>query len=136
MIVFKKNLGLEEKKLPVTKRNYVSTVIISVILGIYGGFFGAGISTMFTFVFVSFFGMSFLRSAGITRFVVSVLSMIAVLVFLANMKIDFFFGMFLAISFIVGAKIGVRLAFQVGNVWIRRMFVFLIAISSIKLFFF
>ena len=135
-IVFKKNLGLEETKLHLTNRNYVSTILISVVLGIYGGFFGAGISTMFTFMFVSFFGMSFLRSAGMTRLVVSVLSMIAVLVFLANMKIDFLFGMFLTISFIVGAKIGVRLALQVGNVWIRRMFIFLIALSSLKLFFF
>ncbi|MDH5734343.1 MAG: sulfite exporter TauE/SafE family protein, partial [Candidatus Bathyarchaeota archaeon] len=67
IIVSKKKLGLEERKISLLKRNYILVGILSFLLGVYGGFFGAGISTMFTFVFVSFFGMSFIGSAGITR---------------------------------------------------------------------
>lgn len=136
IIVYKKKLGLEERKIDLTKRNYILFAVVSFLLGIYGGFFGAGISTMFTFGFVSFFGMSFIKSAGIARFIVSALSIIAVLIFLINMKIDFFFGIILAISFIAGAKIGVKLALKAGNVWIRRLFIFLVIISSIRLLFF
>ena len=136
IIVYKKKLGLEERKIDLTKRKYILSAIVSFLLGIYGGFFGAGISTMFTFVFVSFFGKSFIKSAGIARFIVSTLSIIAVLIFLINMKIDFFFGIILAISFIAGAKIGVKLALKAGNVWIRRLFIFLVIISSIRLLFF
>jgi len=135
-IFYKKKFGLEERKINLTKRNYILITILSFLLGIYGGFFGGGISTMFTFLFISFFGISFIKSAGITRFIVSILSMIAVLIFLINMKIDFLFGTILAISFIAGAKIGVKLALKVGNIWIRRLFIFLTVISSMRLLLF
>jgi len=133
IVAYKQKFGLHEKSIKVTRKIIVSIVVLSFLLGVYGGFFGAGISTMFTFAFVSLFGMSFIGSAGITRFIVSILSMIAVSIFYINSKIDFLFGMILAASFIVGAKIGVRVALKAGNVWVRRLFVLLIAISSINL---
>jgi len=136
VLVYKKKLGLEERKIKVTKKRYISIIILSFLFGIYGGFFGGGISTMFTFMFVSFFGKSFIKSAGITRFIVSILSMIAVVIFALNMNIDFLFGTILAISFIAGAKIGVKLALKAGNIWMRRLFIFLSIISSIRLLFF
>lgn len=136
VIVYKKKLGLEERKISLTRNNYVIIILLSFLLGIYGGFFGGGVSTMFTFVFISYFGKNFLKSAGITRFIVSILSMIAVISFTLNNSIDFFFGIILAISFIVGAKIGVKLAVKAGNIWMRRLFVVLAVISAIKLFFF
>jgi len=136
IIVSKRKLGLEERKISLSKRNYILVGILSFLLGIYGGFFGAGISTMFTFVFVSFFGMSFIGSAGITRFIVAILSIMAALVFWINLKIEFFFGIVLAISFVVGAKIGVKLALKAGNIWLRRTFILLVIISSLKLLFF
>jgi uncharacterized membrane protein YfcA len=134
--VYKKKLGLKEEKIDLTIEKYVLIAILSFFLGIYGGFFGAGISTMFTFVFVSFFKKSFIRSAGMTRFIVSILSIIAVYIFFVNSKIDFLYGVILAMSFIAGAKIGVKLAFKAGNIWIRRLFMFLALVSSIKLLFF
>ena len=136
IVVYKKKLGLEDRKIVLVRRIFILISTLSFFLGIYGGFFGAGISTMFTFVFVSFFGMSFIKSAGITRFVVSTLSIIAALIFLINVKIDFLFGIVLAISFVAGAKIGVRLALKAGNIWIRRLFIFLVVVSSIRLLFF
>ena len=136
IIFYKKRLGLEEVGAKTSRKTFASIAVLSFLLGIYGGFFGAGISTMFTFVFVLFFGMSFVGSAGMTRFVVCILSMIAVPVFLINMKVDFPYGLVLATSFIVGAKIGVKLALKAGNVWIRRLFLLLVAISSVKLLFF
>jgi uncharacterized membrane protein YfcA len=134
--VYKKKFGLEERQINLTTKSYISIAVISFLLGIYGGFFGAGISTMFTFMFVSYFGTSFIKSAGITRFIVAILSIIASLIFLINLKIDFAFGIILAISFILGAKIGVKMAVKAGNIWIRRLFIVLAVASSIKLFFF
>lgn len=134
--IYKKKFGLEERHIILTTKSYISIAVLSFLLGIYGGFFGAGISTMFTFMFVSYFGTSFIKSAGITRFIVAILSMIASLIFLINLKIDFFFGIILAISFILGAKIGVKMAVKAGNTWIRRLFIILAVVSSINLFFF
>jgi len=136
IIVYKDKIGLEESKIDLTKKIYMLLLMLSFLLGIYGGFFGAGVSTMFTFVFVYFSGMSFIKSAGITRFIVSILSIMAVFIFFINTKIDFFFGTILAISFIAGTKIGIKLAFKAGNDWIRKLFLFLVGFSSIKLFFF
>jgi hypothetical protein len=136
VIFYKKKLGIKERKIKLTRRTYIKIAFLSFLLGIYGGFYGAGISTMFTFMFVSLFGVGFIKGAGTTTFIVSILSIVAFLVFLVNMKIDFLFGIILAISFIIGAKIGVNLALKAGNIWIRRLFIFLVVISSIKLMFF
>ncbi|MDH5450353.1 MAG: hypothetical protein OEX77_05540, partial [Candidatus Bathyarchaeota archaeon] len=66
----------------------------------------------------------------------AILSIMATLVFWINLKIDFLFGIGLAISFVVGAKIGVKLALKAGNIWVRRTFILLVVISSLKLLFF
>jgi uncharacterized membrane protein YfcA len=136
LIFYKKELGLEQENRIIIPKNNIIVALFSFVLGFYGGFYGAGISTMFSFLFVSVFGLSFLKSAGITRFVVAALSVIAVLIFLINIKIDLFYGGLLTISFILGAKVGVKIASKIGNLWIRRLMIVLIAISSIKLIFF
>ncbi|UCC33044.1 MAG: sulfite exporter TauE/SafE family protein [Candidatus Bathyarchaeota archaeon] len=135
VVFYKKKLGLEQREVKQTRRTYVLISLLSLLLGVYGGFFGAGVSTMFTFLFVSFLGMSFIGSAGITRFIVSIMSMVAVSIFLINDKIDFFYGVLLAASFVVGAKIGVKLALKAGNIWIRRVFLLFVVISSLRLLF-
>jgi len=136
IIFYKKELGLKKETKPVTRKKYYFIVLLSFALGVYGGFYGAGVSTMFSFLFVSFLGISFLKSAGITRFIVTALSIIAALIFFLNLKIDFLYGSLLTLSFILGAKIGVRIAVKVGNLWIRRFIIFLILITSVKLIFF
>ena len=136
IIFYRKELGLKQEPKFVTRKKKYFIVFLSFVLGVYGGFYGAGVSTMFSFLFVSVLGISFLKSAGITRFVVTMLSVIAALIFLLNSKIDFLYGSLLAVSFILGAKIGVRLAFKAGNSWIRRFMIFLVTISSINLILF
>lgn len=136
MVFYKKKLGMEEKMVNLKLRGYLLISLLSFLLGIYGGFFGAGISTIFTFTFISLCGMSFIRSAGVTRFIVSLLSIVAVVVFFLENNINFLFGIVLTVSFIFGAEIGVKLALKAGNVWIRRMFVLLIVFSSARLILF
>ena len=128
VVFYKKNLGLKEKKIKITSKNRNLIVIFSFLLGIYGGFFGAGVSTMFTFVFVLLLGKSFLKSAGMTRLVA--------ITFLFYGKVYFIHGIILSVSFILGAKIGVKFAVKAGNIWLRRGFMLLVIISSIKMFFF
>jgi uncharacterized membrane protein YfcA len=136
IILYQKNLGLKEIKKKLKKLNYFYIVIATFLIGFYGGFFGAGVSTMFMFMFVLLFGMSFLNSSGITRLIVSISSIVASVVFYLNTKIDFFAGIILTISVIIGAKIGVYITMKGGNVWIRRLFIVLTLVYSIKLLFF
>jgi len=136
VVFYKKNIGLEEKKIEITSKNQILIIILSFLLGIYGGFFGAGVSTMFTFVFVLFLGKSFLKSAGMTRLIVTIVSVVAAITFLFYGKVYFLHGAILSVSFILGAKIGVKFAVKAGNIWLRRGFMLLVIISSIKMFFF
>lgn len=136
IIFYKKKLGLKKETKRFTRKKYYFIILMSFALGVYGGFYGAGVSTMFSFLFVSFLGINFLKSAGITRFIVTSLSVVATLIFFLNFKIKFLYGGLLTISFILGAKIGVRLAVKAGNLWIRRFIIFLVMITSMKLIFF
>lgn len=136
VLFYKKELGLDKTANPFPQKNYIIITLLSFVLGFYGGFYGAGVSTMFSFFFVSYIGITFIKSAGITRFVVTGLSVIAALIFFLNSKIDFLYGGLLTIGFILGAKIGVKVAIKVGNLWIKRLMIFLVIVSSIKLIFF
>jgi len=136
IIIYNKDLGLKKELTPITRKKHYFIVLLSFVLGVYGGFYGAGVSTMLSFLFVSSLGISFIKSAGITRFIVTALSVIAAIIFLLNSKIDFLYGGLLTLSVILGAEIGVKIAIKVGNLWIRKIMIVLILITSINLIFF
>ena len=68
MIITKDKLGLKEKHSP--KINWPAVSAAVFLLGIYGGFLGAGFGTMITFIFV-ITGFSFITSAANSRIVLT-----------------------------------------------------------------
>ena len=65
-------------------------------LGLYGGFFGANVSTLIIALLVATLGISYIESAAMTTIIVAALSVTSSVVFILKGAVDFSFGIPLA----------------------------------------
>jgi len=64
------------------------------------------------------------------------LTISSLVIFALNGIIDYKIGIVLLIGMTVGGYIGAHVAIKKGDLWVKRLFVFLVIISGIKLLFF
>ena len=132
-ILFKKNIGMEEKKVKLTLKSWILASIIMFFVGIYAGFFGGGYGTLMSYILLFIFGQTFLKSAG-TRKIPGIASdIVAFAIFAINGFFHLTYGIILLVGSSIGAFIGSRYALKIGNEWLRRGFILIIFILAIKL---
>jgi uncharacterized protein len=105
--------------------------VLTIVLGIYGGFFSGGYVALLTAAFVAFFGMTFLDAVAVTKVLNLVSSLAATVVFAARGLIDWRLGLILSFVSFAGAALGAMIARNLSNAFLRR--VFLVAIAAIAL---
>ncbi|MBM4044205.1 MAG: sulfite exporter TauE/SafE family protein [Planctomycetes bacterium] len=125
--------GLKDRAAAPTRKVAALSWLLTFVLGIYGGFYGAGVSTFLMFVLVLLHGMSFVASAGTTQVITLSLSILSAGIFAWAGKINYWAGVPLALAMGVGAWFGAQLAVKAGNVWIRRGFCVVVIILAVKL---
>ena len=131
--LFKRNLGVQEKKKKISKMKYFIAALSIFILGIYGGFFSGGYVTLLSYILILAFGLNFLQTAFITKVFNIFSSFIACGLFYYHGLIDFSVGIPLAISMSVGAFFGSKLAILKGSLWVRNLFILFAIALAIKL---
>lgn len=114
---------------------YIS-LIIFFFLGIYGGFINAGIGFMMLIVLPYINKLSLVKSNATKVAVVCIYTMGAVAMFALNDKINWTYGLVLAIGNATGAWVSSRWSVDKGDKVIKRFVVVMITILSIKLWFF
>ena len=134
-LMFKKPPKLENPN-PEIKQKYIDiAAILAFIVGIYGGFFTVAVTTFFIFILVYLLKRNFLEASAESVFIVSIVLLVALLVFIKNGNIDWRYSIPLALSSIVGSWVGAATALKFGDKWIKPLLIFTIAIAIIKLFF-
>ncbi len=127
-----KNLGLEEHK--DIKINPILGWIIACVAGFLCAVFGL-VSIWFTFVYL-YFGLTFIQTAG-TRKVTAVMIQSVSLVFLIFVGlIDWPIAVTMFVANGLAGWFGAIWGLKIGNVWIRRLFLILTAVSALKIIFF
>lgn len=97
------------------------------VIGFYDGFFGPGTGSFLLFLFVRFFGYSFL-SASVAAKVVNVATNLAALLwFGVSGHIVWKIGLLMAVCQIAGSLVGTKLAMKNGTQFIRRMFLLVVS---------
>lgn len=134
--LFKKNLGIQERKVEMPKAKFIANVLLIFILGIYGGFFSGGYVTLLSYILISTFGLNFLQTAFVTKIFNIFSSLTACTFFCYHGLIDFRLGIPLAFSMSLGAFFGAKLAITKGNLWVRNLFIIAAIALAIKLLFF
>lgn len=102
-------------------------------LGFYDGFFGPGVGSFWTIVFVTVLGHDFVRAAGHTK-VMNFASNLAALVFFAVAGTVFWLpGLVMGAGQLLGGRLGAHLAMTRGARFIRPIFLTMAALVALKL---
>ena len=131
--LFSKSLGLDDKFKGLTKRNVLCGIILALSLGFYDGFFGPGTGSFLVFGFIRIFGFNFVTSSANARILNFVSNVTALILFALSGKINYMIGLPVAVSMIIGAKVGTSVALNKGSKFIKPIFVTMSLAVAIKM---
>jgi uncharacterized membrane protein YfcA len=121
-ILMNPRIGLEKRATGIKGREYIVGIILCLVIGVYGGFYGAVSGTFILYTLVFWFRQTFIQSAA-NRMMGSVfMTVTASTVFIINNAVDFCFGTVMLAGCLLGSYIASHYAEKIGNVWVRRLF--------------
>ncbi len=103
------------------------------ILGLYGGFYGAALSTFAIFLIMYLTGWNALVSAANSHVVSFFVTMVSSTIFIMNGVVNWQYLVPMAGGVIIGAFIGVNWATKFGSKWVKILLGIVIILSVIKL---
>lgn len=107
--------------------------IVFFAIGIYGGFIQAGVGIFLLAALVLVTQYDLVRGNAVKVGIVLLFTISALFVFLNNNQVEWFIGSVLAIGSMLGASAGANFAIEKGVVWIHRLLIGIILISSLDL---
>ncbi len=128
--VLKKDIGSADNFTGMSTKNIVIGCFIALVLGFYDGFFGPGAGSFLIFSFITLLGFNFLQSCGNSKILNACSGVTSFIIFALHGKVIYSIGIPLAISMILGALVGTRVAINSGAKLIKPIFI-LISISFI-----
>jgi len=130
-MLLNKDLGIKVKK--IGKNNFIVGGILGLFLGIYMGFIGLAAGTLLIYFVVIIFGQTLLQSAATIKIPGFVSSLISVIVFWFAGFIVWNVAIVLFISMLIGSYFGAHYSDRIGNIWLRRLFIFISSVMAIML---
>jgi uncharacterized membrane protein YfcA len=95
--------------------------ILAFALGVYGGFFTVGVTTLFVMMLAYLLKRDFMQSAADSVMISAVFLLGSLITFSMTGLIDYKLALPLALGSVVGAHIGTKAAERYGNRWLRRL---------------
>jgi len=102
------------------------------LLGFYDGFFGPGTGTFLIFIFVRFFGYDFLNASASAKVINVMTNLAALLYFIPTGNVLWQTAVVMAASNVAGSVSGSHLALRHGAVFVRRLFLAVLAAIILK----
>ncbi|MGB0896297.1 MAG: sulfite exporter TauE/SafE family protein [Flavobacteriaceae bacterium] len=136
LMFIKPKASLSEFSERLTGKYLYISIVIFFFLGIYGGFINAGIGFMMLLVLPYINRLSLVKSNATKVAVVCLYTVGAVVMFALNDKINWKYGLILAIGNASGAWISSRWSVDKGDKMVKRFVMLMITILSIKLWFY
>jgi len=103
------------------------------VVGLYGGFFGAGIGVLILIILATAQRMDLVAGNAVKSLVVTCLSATAAAVFAWRGEIDYLAAVPLLVGNGLGGWLGAHLSIKGGDVWIRRALLVVVLASVYKL---
>ncbi|REJ79494.1 MAG: sulfite exporter TauE/SafE family protein [Acidobacteria bacterium] len=131
--LFKRESGIGGKnKEDVPEGSIRIALLLTFLLGVYGGMYSGGYVTMLTAVLVGFYGLSFTEAVAGTKFINVFSSAIATVVFAWQGLIDYYLGIILGVTMFAAAYIGAKTVTKLDDLWLRRIFISAVILLAIK----
>jgi uncharacterized membrane protein YfcA len=128
-------LGYKRSETPVapTDGRRAAGLIGTTLLGVYGGFFSGGYTTLMTVLCTVCFGLTMMESVAITKPINLLSCLAASVVFFAGGLVDLRIGVPLAAANLVGGWLGAHAALKGGDRFVRLLFLATVGVLAAKL---
>jgi uncharacterized membrane protein YfcA len=137
LIVFKKKTTtLENIAERTTGKHLWISIIVFFFVGIYGGFINAGVGFMMLLLLPMINKLSLVKANATKVTVAFIYTTAAVVLFIINDKINWKYGLILAIGNSVGAWLASRYSVKKGDRFIRIVLLVVVSIMAVKLWLF
>jgi uncharacterized membrane protein YfcA len=103
------------------------------VLGVYGGLFSGGYTTLLTFTCVVALGMPLMQTVGTTKLVNLASCAVASAVFVSARLIDYRVAVPASLASFVGGWAGAHLALQRGEKFVRALFIVTVLAMALKM---
>ena len=133
LIVLSPKLGVEKRERTLKKHDYLVGAVLTLVVGMYGGFYGAMAATFLAYVLVLWFSQTFLESAATLKIGSLCMTGAAAAVFVSKGAVHYPMAVTIFCGCCIGSLIGVHYSIKLGNVWIKRAFILLVLVMIIKL---
>ncbi|PLX26487.1 hypothetical protein C0581_04465 [Candidatus Parcubacteria bacterium] len=127
-----KHLGLEEHT--GVHRNVVVSWLSACVAGFLSSVFGL-VGIWFTFVFL-YLGLTFIKTAGTRKVIGVIIQASSLIVLIVAGFVNWPVALMLFVANGLGGWFGAIWGLKIGNVWVKRLFLLLAAISALKIMFF
>ena len=126
-------LGLVSRRKHDGRQHYLLTAAIGAGVGAYDGILGPGTGSFFVILLVGVLGYGFLDASAKAKIANLVTNLAAIVVFAAHGTILWQLGLMMGTANLVGGFLGARTAISRGNVFIRRVFLVVLAGLVVRL---
>lgn len=121
--LFSKNIGLNNTFEKITTKNIILGIVLGFSLGFYDGFFGPGTGSFLIFGLIYIFGFDFVNASGNAKVLNFVSNISSLIMFAIHGRINYLYGIPVAVFMIIGARFGTKLALNKGAKLIKPIFV-------------
>jgi len=132
IVMLRPQVGIEKRKHSLKSHEYIIGAVVGFAIGIYHGFYGAG-GTFLSYLFILFFGQTFVESAATRKIAASLSSVMALIVFAVSGAISYGSGVVLFVGQSIGSYIAAHYSDRIGSVRIKRLFFVIVAFMATKL---
>jgi len=132
LVVFIALYRKAEPPVPTPGRRWAG-LVGTAVLGVYGGFFSGGYTTLMTVLCTLCFGLTMIESVALTKPVNLMSNLAACVVFFAGGLIDLRIGIPLGVANLAGGWIGAHAALKGGDRFVRALFLATVAALAAKL---
>ncbi|RKD33453.1 sulfite exporter TauE/SafE family protein [Thermohalobacter berrensis] len=133
LILWNPKKRLKSRDLELNNRRKIIGAIVFFFVGIYGGLIQAGVGFIIIASLTLITGFSLVRINSMKVLIVAIYMIISLLIFIINGKVNWLYGLSLAIGNGLGAFIGSNLSVKKGDKWIKVILTISILLMSAKL---
>lgn len=131
--LWNKKMGDKNLFAGLNKKNILKGKILAFILGFYDGFLGPGTGAFLMFALIKIFKFDFSNASGNTKILNLASNFASLITFAFFGKVNWGYGLGIAVVMSIGAITGAKLAILKGNKFIRPMFLTVTIILILKM---
>lgn len=131
--LFSKSIGAKNSFKKITKMNIFYGILLAFSLGFYDGFLGPGTGSFLIFGLIGIYGFDFVTASGNSKILNFTSNITSLILFAFNHRIEYLYGVPVAIFMIAGAKLGTKFAIKKGIKIIKPIFITMSLAVAVKM---